>query len=86
MLWDIVSISQTNKVDGENHIFFINYYFYFYTFKSSVTIIIYSGPHSLPVGGGNSPFRCLPNAKKTKKEEEDFYFEGCCGRKLFALS
>ncbi len=30
----------------------------------------HSDPHSIPVGGGNAPIRCLPTANKTKEEEE----------------
>lgn len=30
-------------------------------------------PHSIPVGGGNAPFSCLPTTNKNLEEEDPFF-------------
>lgn len=42
----------------------LKFLFYFFIFG-------HFGKHSTPVGGGNSPFYCLPTANQPYKEEEE---------------
>ena len=51
----------------EKYCFF--FCFYLFIFIHFLYILSsYSDPHSIPVGGGNAPSRCLPTANKTPKK------------------